>query len=79
MLCDVVVHVVRGIAKHKVAGSTPVTRSRKVAALGGWTSCGRPPLYRALYRNDGGRCVLLLRVLGDAAEYCLGLLLQVRE
>jgi hypothetical protein len=28
MLCDAVVHVVRAIAKHKVAGSTPVTRSR---------------------------------------------------
>jgi hypothetical protein len=28
MLRDVVVHAVAAIAKHKVAGSTPVTRSR---------------------------------------------------
>src|SRR5262249_7179584 len=66
------------IAKHKVVGSTPITRSQKIRRLGGWTSRGHPPLYRTLYRNDGGRGVLLLRVLGDAAERRLGLLLQAQ-
>ena len=36
------------------------------------------PLYLPLYRNDGGGGVLLLRVLGDAAECRLGLLLQAQ-
>ena len=70
----------RPLAKHKVAGSTPVTRSRKVAhlrlaGLGNRLLC-TGSVYRVVDADHLARAVLLLCICGLATQGRASLLLQ---